>query len=84
MAETPDQIVTRLRRQLSELERQMGSGVVTVESPDGGRVTYHSYAEKQTARSDLLRRIREAEATASGTPRRRRTRRVVMIGASGL
>lgn len=84
MTETPLQIATRLRRQLAALVKAMGSGVLTVEGPDTGRVTYRTYAEMRSARSDLLRQIREAEAAVAGTPPRRRTRRIVVIGASGL
>jgi hypothetical protein len=84
MSETSDQTATLLRRQLAALDKAMASGVLTVEGPDTGRVTYRSYAEMRAARSDLLQRIREAEATATGVMPRRRARRIVLIGASGL
>lgn len=83
MSETPEQIVTRLRLHLVALDRAMGSGVLTVERPDAGRVTYRSYAEMRSARSDLMRRIQEAEAMTSGAVARPKTRRVVMLGRSG-
>ncbi len=84
MSETPDQTLARLRRELAALDKTMRSGVLTVEGPDAGRVTYQPYAEMRSARSDLLRDVQTAEAAASGAPPRRRTRRVVMIGTSGL
>lgn len=83
MSETPDQTATLLRRQLAALDKAMASGVLTVEGPDTGRVTYRSYGEMRAARSDLLRRIRETEAAATGVAPRRRARRIVLIGTSG-
>lgn len=83
MADTTQQDLARLRAQLANLDRAMGSGVLTVEQADnGGRTTYRSYAEMQRARTDLSRRIGALDAAVSGTPRRR-ARRVVMIGTSG-
>lgn len=82
MADSTDPM--KLRRQLADLEKSMRSGVLTVEGPDTGRLTYRTYAEMQSARSELLRDIRAAEATASGARRPRRTRRIVLIGTSGL
>lgn len=78
-----DPAQVRLRRELAGLERAMSGGVLTVEGPDTGRVTYRSYGEMRAARSDLLRRIREAEAAATGVIPRRRARRIVLIGTSG-
>ncbi len=83
MAETPAQTAARLGRELASLDKAMGSGVLTVEGPDTGRVTYRSYDEMRSARSDKLRQLRDAEALAAGVPRRRRTRRIVMVGVSG-
>lgn len=83
MADTTQQDLAKLRVQLASLDRAMASGALTIEQADnGGRTTYRSYAEMQQARRDLSRRIDGLDATLSGT-RRRRTRRVVMIGTGG-
>ena len=82
MADTT-QDLARLRVQLASLDRAMASGALTIEQADnGGRTTYRSYAEMQQARRDLSRRIDGLDATLTGT-RRRRARRVVMIGTGG-
>lgn len=83
MSETPEQKLARLRKELDTLDRVMASGVQTAEAPDGGRATYHGYTNMRSARSDLMRRIQEAEAAASGAVARPKTRRVVMLGRSG-
>ncbi len=83
MADTTQQDLAKLRVQLASLDRAMASGALTIEQADnGGRTTYRSYAEMQQARRDLSRRIDGLDATLTGT-RRRRTRRVVMIGTGG-
>lgn len=83
MADTTQQDLAKLRVQLASLDRAMASGALTIEQADnGGRTTYRSYAEMQQARRDLSRRIDGLDAALSGT-RRRRTRRVVMVGGSG-
>lgn len=81
--ETPTQTLARLRRQLAELDRGMASGILTVESPDTGRMTYRTYAEMRAARSDLLARIRELAAAVEGEAPRLQARRVVVMGRSG-
>lgn len=83
MADTTPQDLAKLRVQLASLDRAMASGALTIEQADnGGRTTYRSYAEMQQARRDLSRRIDGLDATLTGT-RRRRARRVVMVGGSG-
>lgn len=81
--ETPTQTLARLRRQLADLDRAMASGILTVESPDTGRMTYRSYSEMRAARSDLLARIRELAISVEGETPRRQSRRIVVMGRSG-
>lgn len=75
--------IDRLRRQISKLQDNLFSGVVTVESPDGGRVTYHTYAEKRQALSLANQVLNGLLAQQGGSTPPRRTRQVVMMGRSG-
>lgn len=83
MADTTEQDLAKLRRQLARLNDSMGSGVLRVDQADGGGSTlYRSYDEMQKARRDLVHDIGVLEARLSGT-RRRRTSRISLIGTSG-
>lgn len=84
MAEPTELDLAKLRRQLARLDDSMGSGVLRVEQADGGGSTvYRSYDEMQKARAKLVRDIDALAAKLSGTPRRRRTSRISLIGTSG-
>lgn len=83
MADTTEQDLAKLRRQLVRLDDAMGSGVLRVEQADnGGSTVYRDYGEMQKARRDLVARINALDAALSGT-RRRRTSRISLIGTSG-
>lgn len=69
-----------LDKQIATLDRAMASGVLTVESPDTGRVTYRSYDEMRRVRADLIAR---RDAASGDLSRPRRTRQVVITGRSG-
>ncbi|MCP2080743.1 UNVERIFIED_ORG: hypothetical protein J2W74_001929 [Methylorubrum zatmanii] len=83
MADDPARDLARLRKQIRDLQDVMASGVVTVESPDGGRATYHTYAEKRQALSDAKQRLAVLEAQVGSSIARRRTRQIVVTGRSG-
>ncbi|WP_019905701.1 hypothetical protein [Methylobacterium sp. 77] len=69
-----------LDKQIATLDRAMASGVLTVESPDTGRVTYRSYDEMRRVRADLVARRDAANGNPFG---RRRTSQVVITCRSG-
>ncbi|GLS45143.1 phage head-tail joining protein [Methylobacterium brachythecii] len=67
------------QKQVDSLKQAIGSGALTVDYPERGRITYRSLAEMRQILIDMERDI--AGAAGGG---RTRTRRIVMTTSGGL
>ncbi|KQO99117.1 hypothetical protein [Methylobacterium sp. Leaf91] len=66
------------QKQIDSLKQAIGSGALTVDYPERGRITYRSLSEMRQILVDMERDV--ASATRPG---RTRTRRIVMTSSGG-